>query len=427
VSRKINTYKLQPHNTFKKKLVEYLRHYDSFCLLDSNSSDSNSLDFLVAFSKEKELIDSSEPFLDLDMFINESSDWMFGYLTYELKNYVEELSSDNLDLHKFPIIHFFTAQIIINVKKQDVSISYTNNYSSRDIDKLFSIICLTNENTSIIPKVSIKSRVEKGDYINNIIEIKKHLKSGDIYEMNYCQEFYSDNCEIDPFLLFSTLNTISNAPFSSFYRINEHFCICASPERYLKKTGSRIISQPIKGTIKKSDNPFLDKENQNILLNSSKDLSENVMIVDLVRNDLSRIAKKGTVKVDELTGLYTYKDVHHLISTISCELDSKSTIVDAVQASFPMGSMTGAPKIKAMELIEKFEDTLRGLYSGSIGYINPEKDFDFNVVIRSVFYNQQSQYLSFMVGGAITIDSDPELEYEECLAKAKSIFKVLTQ
>ena len=163
------------------------------------------------------------------------------------------------------------------------------------------------------------------------------------------------------------------------------------------------------------------------LMNSSKDFSENVMIVDLVRNDLSRFARKESVDVDELTALYTYKDVHHLVSTISCDLAEEKHLVDALRLSFPMGSMTGAPKIRAMELIEQYEQTFRGLYSGSIGYFKPNKDFDFNVVIRSIFYNQQSHYLSFMVGGAITIDSDPELEYEECLVKAKSIFKVLGQ
>ena len=403
-------------------MIEYLRNYESFCLLDSNSSD-----FIVAFSREKELLNSLNPFLDLNDFINQSSDWIFGYLTYEMKNYIEALSSNNLDFQKFPMIHFFIPKIIIDVKKNDVIISYHPSYSTKDIDKLFLEICNIQEHNNIVPSINIKSRVKKEDYINNILEIKKHLQSGDIYEMNYCQEFYSDNIELDPFLLFSKLNNTSNAPFSSFYRINNHFCLCASPERYLKKTANRIISQPIKGTIKKLDDKLLDKKNQNRLLNSAKDLSENFMIVDLVRNDLSKIATKGTVKVDELTKLYTYQDVHHLISTISCDLDKKYSIVDTLKASFPMGSMTGAPKIKSMQLIEKFEDTLRGLYSGSIGCISPEKDFDFNVVIRSIFYNAQSQYLSFMVGGAITIESNPELEYEECLSKAKSIFKVLGQ
>ena len=389
------------------------------------SCHNDSFDFLAAFNKKQELINPSNPFLELENLINESQDWLFGYLAYDLKNNIEELSSNNLDYQLFPRIHFFVPQIVIQVMKHDVVIFYDSSCSSMDIDVLFHEIIDIGIIEENIKSSKIKSRVSKKEYIDSIAEIKKHLQSGDIYEMNYCQEFYIDNLELDPFVLFTKLNNISQAPFSSFYRINHHFCLCASPERYLKKVGKKIISQPIKGTIKKLDNSLLDKKNQQILLNSSKDFSENVMIVDLVRNDLSRVAKKETVRVDELAGLYTYKDVHHLMSTISCELDDNKTIVDTIKASFPMGSMTGAPKIRAMQLIEKFENTLRGLYSGSIGYIKPNQDCDFNVVIRSVFYNQQSQYLSFMVGGAITIDSDPELEYEECLVKAKSIFKVL--
>ena len=151
------------------------------------------------------------------------------------------------------------------------------------------------------------------------------------------------------------------------------------------------------------------------------------MIVDLVRNDLSRIAKKDSVKVDELFGVYTFDQVHHMISTISCELREDKGLKDVFEATFPMGSMTGAPKIRAMELIEKFEQTKRGLYSGAVGYISPEGDFDFNVVIRSMQYNALNKYLSFMVGGAITIGSDAELEYEECLVKAKALFEVLEE
>ena len=406
-------------------MIDYLRDFDSFCLLDNNVSHNTSFDFLVAFKKEEELINSSDPFLDLERFINQSSDWLFGYLTYDLKNYIEALSSNNLDFQKFPIIHFFRPEIIINVKNNNVSIFYNSTYSSNDIDAIFNDISNTKVVQKIIKPININARVTKEDYIKNVVAIQKHLQSGDIYEMNYCQEFYVDNLLLDPFTLFTKLNNLSQAPFSSFYRINSHFCICASPERYLKKTSSKIFSQPIKGTIKKLDNILLDKQNQTALLNSSKDLSENFMIVDLVRNDLSKIAQQNTVNVDELAALYTYKEVHHLISKISCDLDEKYSIVDILKSSFPMGSMTGAPKIKSMELIEKFEDTMRGLYSGSIGYIDPKKDFDFNVVIRSVFYNEQSQYLSFMVGGAITIDSDPELEYEECLVKANSIFQAL--
>ena len=384
-----------------------------------------SFDFLVAFKKKDELLHSSKPFLDLDHMLSKCHNWLFGYLTYDLKNFIEPLYSNNLDFQLFPRIHFFTPSIVIKVKKNTVDILYDSELSSFEIDALFNdinnVICHDQE----IEPVKIQPRVSKKEYIENVISIQRHLQSGDIYEMNYCQEFYANNLELDPFNLFIKLNNIAKAPFASFYRINNHFCLCASPERYLQKKGKKIISQPIKGTIKKLDDMVLDKKNKELLLNSAKDFSENVMIVDLVRNDLSRIAKKGTVHVDELAGLYTYKDVHHLISTISCYLDDGKSVVDAIRASFPMGSMTGAPKIKAMELIEKFEHNARGIYSGSIGYIQPNQDFDFNVVIRSVFYNQQSQYLSFMVGGAITIDSNPELEYEECLIKAKSIFQVL--
>ncbi len=406
-------------------MIEYLRKFESFCLLDNNFVSENSFDFLVGFKKKKELINSLNPFDDLNNFINKSRDWIFGYLTYDLKNDIEKLSSNNLDNQSFPSIHFFNPEIIIKVRKNNVIILHDSIYSANQIDKLFNEICKIKIKNRCIKSVKIKSRVNKEAYIKNIIDIKNHLQSGDIYEMNYCQEFYSENVKLDPFSLFAKLNKISQAPFSSFYKVNNHFCICASPERYLKKEQDKIISQPIKGTIKRLDSVLLDKKNQKKLLTSSKDFSENVMIVDLVRNDLSKIAMPGSVNVDELAALYTYKDVHHLISTISCKLERKKNISDVLKASFPMGSMTGAPKIRAMELIEEFEDTLRGIYSGSIGYITPENDFDFNVVIRSIFYNQQSHYLSFMVGGAITIDSNPELEYEECLAKAKSIFKVL--
>ena len=426
MTKKINTYSLSHVDEFKNQLIDFLRGFSCFCFLDSNlQSDNDSFDFLAAFSHKKEFVNKEYPFVDLEKFINYSNDWLFGYFSYDLKNEIENLKSNNLDYQLFPSIHFFTPEIIIKVKRNTASILYDACFNQKEIDVLFNKICSIQVPILGVQSVKIKSRLSKKEYIDNVIAIKKHLQAGDIYEMNYCQEFYVDNLDLDPFLLFSKFNQISKAPFSSFYRVNEHFCLCASPERYLRKTGSRIISQPIKGTIARLEDKCLDKKNKNILLNSSKDFSENVMIVDLVRNDLSRVAKIGTVNVDELSSLYTYRDVHHLISTISCELDEKYNIVDLIQASFPMGSMTGAPKIRSMELIEKYEKTLRGIYSGSIGYISPLKNFDFNVVIRSVFYNQQSQYLSFMVGGAITIDSDPELEYEECLLKAKSIFKLL--
>ncbi|MAQ31683.1 MAG: aminodeoxychorismate synthase component I [Flavobacteriales bacterium] len=429
MTQKIIKYKITDPALFKLQVIEYVRRFDTFCFLDSNDckKKDNSFDYLIAFSKINETNNSNDPIHELDHFLNANKNWAFGYLSYDLKNYIENLDSQNYDNHAFPVIHFFIPQIILKIKEFELSIITSLSDSKSFFDELLTEIQSHKLKIKNTFKVNLKSRVDKATYIKNIHKIKRHLKRGDIYEMNYCQEFYADSILIDPFSLFFNLNCLSKAPFSSFYRVKNNYILCASPERFLKRTGNTIISQPIKGTIKREQDHLVDEENKNKLLNSSKDIAENVMIVDLVRNDLSRFAQKNTVIVNELSKLYTYKDVHHLISTISCKIPQNMSVVDIIKSTFPMGSMTGAPKIRSMELIEHFESTLRGAYSGSIGYISPEKEFDFNVIIRSLFYNQQSKYLSCMVGGAITLDSDPESEYQECLIKAKSIFKVLGQ
>ena len=185
------------------------------------------------------------------------------------------------------------------------------------------------------------------------------------------------------------------------------------------------MSQPIKGTSPRSENPFQDKANIEYLKHSLKERSENIMITDLVRNDLSKVATRGSVKVDELCGVYSFRQVHQMISTISAEMRPDKNWIDTVKATFPMGSMTGAPKVRAMQLIEKYEATKRGLYSGSVGYVSPDGDFDFNVVIRSILFNRKKGHLSYMVGSAITALANPEQEYEECLVKAAAIREVL--
>ena len=427
MTQKIIKYKITDPSLFKLQVIQYVRRYDTFCFLDSNDceKEDNTFDYLIAFSKINETNNSYNPIDEFDYFLNANKNWAFGYLSYDLKNYIENLDSKNYDSHDFPVIHFFIPQIILKVKGFELTIITSLSDSKRFFDDLLTEIQSHKLKLNNSFKVNLKPRVNKDTYIKNIHEIKRYLKSGDIYEMNYCQEFYADDILIDPFSLFYNLNSLSQAPFSSFYRVKNNYILCASPERFLKRIGNTIISQPIKGTIKREQDYLVDQKNQNKLLNSSKDIAENVMIVDLVRNDLSRFALKNTVVVNELSKLYTYKDVHHLISTISCTIAQNTRFVDIIKSTFPMGSMTGAPKIRSMELIENFESTLRGAYSGSIGYISPEKEFDFNVIIRSLFYNQQSKYLSCMVGGAITLDSDPESEYQECLIKAKSIFKVL--
>ena len=243
--------------------------------------------------------------------------------------------------------------------------------------------------------------------------------------MNFCQEFFAENTALDPVAFFLKLNEAAQAPFSAFYKLNDQYLACASPERFLKKTNNQLISQPIKGTSRRGKTPEEDEQLKTELRNDAKNQSENVMIVDLVRNDLGKSCVAGTVQVTELFGTYSFPTVHQMISTVEGTLQNDLDFVDALENAFPMGSMTGAPKVRAMQLIEQYEKTKRGLYSGAVGYITPEGDFDFNVVIRSVLYNQKNQYLSFQVGGAIVADSVPEREYEECLVKATGVMRAL--
>jgi para-aminobenzoate synthetase component 1 len=207
--------------------------------------------------------------------------------------------------------------------------------------------------------------------------------------------------------------------------MEDQYLLSATPERYIKKIGEKIVTQPIKGTARRSDNEEEDYAFAKALQQNPKERSENIMIVDLVRNDLSRTARRGSVVVEELCEVYPFKQVHQMISTVTSQLAVGISPVDVIRSTFPMGSMTGAPKLRAMQIIESLEESKRGLYSGSVGYFTPTGDFDFNVIIRSILYNAENKYISYSVGGAITAGSDPDSEYEECLLKAKAMRAVL--
>ena len=257
-------------------------------------------------------------------------------------------------------------------------------------------------------------------------ELQQHILQGNCYEINFCQEFYNDHAVINPLQVYMALSKESPNPFSCYYKLEDKYLLCASPERYLRKKGNRLISQPIKGTIRRNNKRAeADAFNRETLQHSSKERSENIMIVDLVRNDLAKVCIEGSVKVDELMGIYAFPQVYQMISTISGEVAHTVPVTNIVKATFPMGSMTGAPKKRVMELIEQYEQTKRGLFSGAVGYISPVQDMDFNVVIRSILYNASNRYLSFQTGSAITYYSRAEDEYEECLLKAEAIKKVL--
>lgn len=366
--------------------------------------------------------------LQLQQFIDEKESWLFGHLGYDLKNEVEPLSSLHTDRVGFPELFFFEPQVIIRLSEKEIIIE------ADDPQKIFGEISEQQENISPnqIPFV-IRNRISRKEYIETIRQLKAHILRGDCYEINFCQEFFSENAVIDPVDVYQKLSQVSPNPFSALYRVYDKWLICASPERYLKKTGNKILSQPIKGTSKRiHGNEKDDSLGKEKLFHSAKDRSENVMVVDLVRNDLSRVCVEGTVKVDELYGIYTFPQVHQMISTVSGELKEEASFTDIIRATFPMGSMTGAPKKRVMELIEQYEKVKRGIFSGAVGYITPGSNqnrelpgFDFNVVIRSIMYNESSNYLSFQAGSAITFYSDPENEWEECLLKAEAIKQVL--
>ena len=395
---------------------------ENICYLNSNDGTG-----ILTFGVETEIkstgINSIEK---LQTFLNENKDsYIFGCLSYDLKNDIENLNSTNFDGLEFPDLHFWKPQYVVRLQKENyIFLQGEKNSEIFDFLNYF----LEEETDVNFHKFNIefKSRTTKENYIENIKKIKASIQRGDVYEVNYCQEFYAENVEINyPLDTYFKLNNISKAPFSGFLQLEDYLVFCGSPERYIQKKENKLISQPIKGTAARNEDLKIDELNKLVLENSQKERSENVMIVDLVRNDFSKIAQKGSVNVEELCKVYSFATVHQMISTIACEPKDKTSFTDIIRATFPMGSMTGAPKVSAMELIEKHEDFKRGLYSGSIGYISPNGDFDFNVVIRSLIYNRKTNYLSCAVGGAITIQSDPEDEFEECQIKVKKIMNGL--
>ena len=342
---------------------------------------------------------------------------------YDLKNETEQLTSQNFDGLQFADVHFFVPKIVLQLTKTSLTI-FSDDESASDIFN--AILTSSNKiNEEPTPKITIKNRLSKEAYLQTIEKLRQHITKGDCYEINFCQEFYAENAVINPLAIYSKLSNASPTPFSGFYKIDDKYGICASPERYLKKEGNKIISQPIKGTAKRSKNSAEDECNKTELRNSPKERSENVMVVDLVRNDLSRVCKQGSVKVEELFGIYSFPQVHQMISTIVGEVDDDVHWTDIVKHTFPMGSMTGAPKKRVMQLIEQYEKTKRGLFSGAIGYVTPSGNFDFNVVIRSILYNATNKYLSFTTGGAITFNSNAESEYAESMLKAEVMKRVL--
>jgi para-aminobenzoate synthetase component 1 len=420
---------------FKSQVLIWAQQFDDVVWLDSNKhfSKYSSYDAILAVDAFTNFqTDYNKAFETLKEYQTLTSDWIFGYLTYDLKNDIEDLKSNNFDGLQFADLYFFQPKKLFLFKDDKIEIQYLNcveDEMEQDLESINSVTSSdSDENRNSIEKshdVKIKLRIHKDEYFEKLSMMLDHIHRGDIYEANFCQEFYAEDTTINPLETYRKLNYISNPPFATFLKCYDKYIMSASLERYLKKEGATIISQPIKGTAKRCENTTEDETLKRELTKDEKERSENIMIVDLVRNDLSQTAIKGTVQVEELCEVYSFKQVHQMISTIVSKIDGEVNPVDVIKTTFPMGSMTGAPKISAMKIIEDLEETKRGVYSGTVGYFTPNGDFDFNVVIRSILYNETNKYVSYSVGSAITAKSNPLKEYEECLVKAKAMRTVL--
>lgn len=349
--------------------------------------------------------------------------WLFGYLGYGLKADAEPVQNTLPYTQGFAQLEFIEPQVVMYAIGNDVFIDCVDeNLNPNDLVADLLTKHFVEAETVV---GSINASTSKNDYLVNAENLLKHIAMGNIYEVNYCINFKAEAQTACPYTLFNRLNTQNPMPMAAFVKSRQNYLICASPERFIKKQGDAIYSQPIKGTAPRGLTLVEDEGNILTLQTSEKERAENVMIVDLVRNDLGRTAQLGSVTVPELFGVYTYPNIHQMVSTVQSTLNPNYTWAEAIQKAFAMGSMTGAPKISAMQLIAQHESEERGLFSGAVGYVNPDGDFDFNVVIRSILYNAQAKQLQWWAGSALTAQANPEDEYNECLLKTQGITKVL--
>ncbi len=378
---------------------------------------------LIALGTHKSTNDFEGNFFDqIDKLVNSSNDWAFGHFGYNLQRETDGCATRLPNEDGFPDGFFFVPQVLIFLDGRRLQVGGTT------MELTDHAINLIKSFESIGPDLSdivLGPRTTRDMYLEKCNQLLRHIHRGDIYEINYCIDFIGNSTNLLPTQIFARLQELSEAPFAALYKHDLSWLMCASPERFLCKQGTRLFSQPIKGTRKRSSNASEDGMLYNQLAQDPKEKMENVMIVDLVRNDLSRIAKKGSVQVPELFQIHTFKTVHQMISTVECEIETDKPLSEIIKATFPMGSMTGAPKISAMKLADLFEDQARGIYSGAVGFITPDRDFDFNVVIRSITWNEVTGHISAKTGSALTASAIPEKEYEECLVKVAAMMNAL--
>lgn len=402
------------------------------CCLDSNGHQQDPYGryyFIIGIGAQATLRvdETGSAFKAWRTFAQQHKDqWCLSYLSYELKDEVEQLTSNNIATQNFPVLHSFVPRYTIALHR-DGRWELQNNGPLTDAQlwQQWANTPLPNPTTAPSIPITLQPRISKDQYIQAVQIVKDQIREGAVYELNFCQELYANDLQIDPLATFERLNNIAATPFAAYYRHDQYHALCGSPERFLCQRGQQIIAQPIKGTRRRGQTPEEDNALRAALAASEKDQAENIMIVDLMRNDLTKVCQTGTIQVPELFGIYGFERVWQMISTVTGMLRSGCTGLDALQAAFPIGSMTGAPKVSSLQWIEQLEVVQRGLYAGAIGYINPMGELDFNVVIRSLLYDANRGYASCQVGGAIVYDSDPMAEYEECWIKAQTVLEAL--
>jgi para-aminobenzoate synthetase component 1 len=425
--RQFVTFPFSDLHFIKQQVLNWSAGFSTCCFLDNQefSSETNSYECLAAFGELARIhAFAGRAFEELKEFSAKQNDWIFGHFSFGLKSETENSPSILPDFIGFPDLFFFVPKIVIIVLAREISIGLLENNHQEIYEQI--LTARSVEEKIISKSALIHQRIGREEYIEIIQNLKKHIQRGDCYEINFCQEFYSLDAVVEPLLLFQKLQRISPSPFSCFFSADNRFLLCASPERYLKRKGNAIVSQPMKGTSARDlRDVSQDTKARDELYTSEKDRAENVMVVDLVRNDLSKICEPISVRVTELFGIYSFAQVHQMVSTITGIPLKGLHWSDMVANTFPMGSMTGAPKRRVLELTEEYEKSARGLFSGAVGYVEPNHDFDFNVVIRSLFYNRSANYLSWFAGSGITAGSDPEKEYEECLMKVSAFEQII--
>ncbi len=429
MNRTAKRFPLTDLHDFKTRLLEWASTASHFAWLDSNQHEDAIGRFqgLLGIGVQSELQGPAKgAFLELGRYRSRTGDWILGYLGYDLKNDIEKLESKNPDRLGFPDYYFFQPQKLIEVQEDHVIFHYPPDISGEtDLDYMAIRRTALPGPPEAGGPVGVHMGIFKDAYYRQVDRMLAHIQRGDLYEANFCQEFHAVDPDLNPQDRFRRLNAISRPPFAALFRFGNRYILSASPERYLCKRGKELWSQPMKGTARRDPDPDRDRILGQVLQQDPKERAENIMITDLVRNDLSKHAEKGSVTVEGLCELRSYKQVHQLISTIHARIPKELDPLELIRDSFPMGSMTGAPKVSAMHLIEELESFKRGVYSGALGYITPDGDFDLSVVIRSILYDRDSGKLSFPVGGAITAIADPEAEYAECLLKARAMRSVL--